>query len=100
MDIVNEGTSSIHQVEFFKADGSAVSPVSVTYKVTDGKGNDIIDWTSLAPASSLEITISGTANTITGLTGNRRKLTVKCVNGDSTTITEEVVYKIRPLSEI
>ena len=81
-------------------DGSAYLPTSARYKVTDCRTEDImVNWTTLTPAETMEITVPGSVNTIKC---DRNKtetkvLTLNTDNGLATQHYEEYEYRIKYL---
>jgi hypothetical protein len=71
-----------------------VVPTTLRYRIDDPEyGNEILAWTTVTPASSATITVTGTQNAITGCAAReRRRLTVQADDGLSTACVETRDY--------
>lgn len=76
------------------------TPTTARYKVTDCKTKDVmVNWTTLTPASTMEITIPGSVNTIKSDCNRleRKVVTLNTDNGLSTQHYAEYSYRIKNL---
>lgn len=80
MFTVNEGSTCYLKVDFYDESGKALSPSSVSYRIDDLEtGTSILASTSVAPASSITITISPSDNAMvnSGLSTETHRITVQ-----------------------
>lgn len=99
----NEESRVVITVEPFDLNKDPYTPTTARYRVDDCRSNnEMVDWTSLTPSTSMEITIPGTLNTI--IEDRNRKetkvVTVNTDNGLSTQHNSEYEYGIRNLKFI
>ena len=86
---VAEGSAVTFTVKFY-ADSSEpwtlTAPTTIRYRLDNPEtGEQIIDWTTVSPASSVSITIAGTANTLVSYRDRaRRELLIEADAGLST----------------
>ncbi len=75
-----------------------VAPTTLRYRVDDPvSGRVIADWTTVTPASTATITVSGSNNTLSGCNSLRRQLVVEADHGLDTCAIERRDYWIRSL---
>lgn len=84
-----EGTSQPFAVKIYDDSTEPwvlTTPTSLRYRVDDPEFSTVLlDWTTVTPASSATITVTGTQNDISsGLDIERRRLTVEINHGLST----------------
>jgi hypothetical protein len=67
-----------------------VTPTTLRYRIDDPEyGDEIVGWTTVTPASSATITVTGAQNTISGGEAReKRRLTVQADDGLSTSCIE------------
>lgn len=92
---IKEGSTSLHYLEFYDAEGEEVDPETLKYRLLAGRGPSLIPWTSL-DASTKVIEISPEYNVINN-DGRIRYLTVSATHDGGKTITYEVEYEITDL---
>src|SRR5512138_994736 len=82
-----------------RATAAAASPTNAYYRVDDGEGCQIRDWTSLTPSSSLSITLAATDNAIQNCTreSETRIVTVMTDRGLSTQYADTFRYEVTNL---
>lgn len=95
--VINDGSTSYHTITFYDEDGSEVNPTTTEYKLLNSDKEIMTNWTSFA---GNEVQVSASDNTVTVANGNRRYLTVRGTNGDSTVVTKEITYTIDDLTGV
>jgi hypothetical protein len=84
---VNEGSSATFTAAFFNNSWTATAPTSARYRI-DNPDNDtvVLDWTTLSPATTNSITVTGAQNAIVHNCSRdeRRQLIVEGDTGLST----------------
>lgn len=102
-DEVNEKSTSYLSVTFKDKAGAAAAPASATYRIDClTTGTAIKADTALAPAGSVEITITPTENRIvtSGNARERRRVTVTANYGASDSVSEQYDYDVVDLSHV
>lgn len=97
---INEGTTARVCVEFFDEDGVLTAPQSVEYRLdVKDNGQEILDWTPIAPAATIEILISDEENDsfIPTQALERHAVTVRATYDMTEQITGQYVYEVRNL---
>jgi|GEM_PF-3104338 len=97
-NIIPEGTTTYHALQFLNFACEEVVPSSVHYRLISGIGSVLIDWTGLPPEAA-EIEIPAEFNTIAG-NGRTRYLTVETEYNNGRTTTEDLIYYLRDLAGI
>ena len=103
MATVNEKSTSYVSVSFVDKTGAQATPTSVTYRLDCATNSQqIIDWTSVSPAASLEIQISSTQNAIINQQNDteRRVVTVRAVYGASDELHAEHYFIVQNLYKV
>lgn len=103
MEQVNEKSTCYLTVSFKDKSGAAAVPSTATYRVDDlGSGAQIVGDTSLTVASSIEITLGQSINTMigAGLASETRRVTVKAVYGAGDTVNAQYDYSVVNLSGV
>lgn len=82
-----------------RATAAAATPTNAYYRVDDGTGSQIRDWTSLTPSSSLSITLAATDNAMRNclLEVETRIVTVMTDRGLSTQYADSFQYEVTNL---
>lgn len=92
---ISEGDSYPLSVSFVDTDGVAGAPATVSYRVDClTTGQEVVDWTSVAPAASVNITVSTVQNKIIN-DANRRELKrvlIKSVDSGGNTLSDAYRY--------
>lgn len=81
---VNERSACIFTASFFTDAYVAATPSAARYRIDNPDTNtEIVSWTTLTPATSNSITVTGTQNAITcdSSREERRQLTVEATSG-------------------
>jgi hypothetical protein len=84
---VNEGSSASFTAAFFNDSWTATAPTSARYRIDDpDRDSEILAWTTLTPATSNSITVTGAQNAIVSNCSRdeRRQLIVEGNTGLST----------------
>lgn len=102
MDIVNEGTTGYLTVSFYDKTGALAAPSTVSYRIDClSSGTEIVDDTSVSPASSVEIQLTAANNAIvSGLPRERRRVTVTGTYSGDQAVTHQYDYEVRNLSAV
>ena len=75
-----------------------VAPTTLRYRVdSPDTGANVVAWTTLTPASSATITVTGTQGTLTDNQRTRFQITVEADNGLSTNCVSTREWWVRPL---
>lgn len=96
----NEEVRVVVTAEPEDIDGNAYTPTTARYRVDDCRSEEeMVDWTTLTPSSSMEIVIPGTVNTIVNKRNKRESkvVTLNTDNGLSTQHNSEYLYGITNL---
>ena len=103
----NEGSAYTLTIAFTDEDGSAVTPDSITWDLTDTDGNAINSRTTVSvavPASSINITLSGDDLAIPRPEMLWRVVTIEAVYdssyGSNLPLKDEIMFEIQPLVNI
>lgn len=101
----NEASALTVRARFFNESGDLVTPTSARYLVRDLTNNRLVrDWTSLAPASQLDIQITAQDNELYERRSKRkferRVVTVQADTDTPTQRTDEIEYWLRDLAGI
>ncbi len=96
-----EGSAFIAVAYFrLRSTASGVTPTTARYRI-DGlsTGTTILDWTSLTPATSNSISITGAQNKIQNdrLRGETKQLTVEADNGLDTQYRAKITWRVNNL---
>lgn len=84
---VNESSAATFTANFYNDSWTATAPISARYRIDNPDTNaEILDWTTLTPATSNSITVTGAQNAIVYdcSSEERRQLTVQGDTGLST----------------
>jgi len=105
LSIVNEKTTVWLTAAFTDRDGDAVQPTTVEYRIDAGSGDtlsEVLDWTSVTPATSVEIEIDDSHNAIVDSTLDfeLRTLTVRTTFGASGQAHDYYEYRVRNLEGV
>jgi hypothetical protein len=106
MIYVNESSACTARARFFNESGDLVTPTSARYLIRDISNNRVVrDWTSVAPAPTIDIQIMASDNEIysqgrPSRKFERRVVTVQADTGEPTQRTDEIEYWIRDLAGI
>lgn len=78
-----------------------VAPTTLRYRVDDPEaGCTIVDWTTISPASSATITVTGTQGLLTGCHRERRQIVVEADHGLSTNCVATREWIVRALAGV
>lgn len=97
MEHVNERSTAYLTVTPKDKTGVAQAPTTLTYRIDDVfTGTEILDDTSVAPGSSVELTLTPEQNRILSATNSveRRRVTVTAAFGASDQVCSEYVYEV------
>ena len=97
MEEFNEGSTGYVTVSFFDGAGASAVPASLSYRIDDvPSGTEIRGDTSLAPAASVEITLTPTDNQILDDTriGEVRAITVTATYGATDAVNSAYQYRV------
>jgi len=99
--IWKEGSAFIATAYFrLRSTAAAVTPTTVHYRVDDlTTGKELIDWTSVTPASNVTIAITSTFNDIQDDTSHRetKQLTIRADGGTDTEHLETIEWMVTNL---
>lgn len=81
---INEGEAFRVTLRPLSADLAATTPTTMRYRIDDlVQGNAVLDWTSLTPATSVNVVITGTQNAIrNALCTERRQIVFEATDSD------------------
>ena len=98
---VNELSQIVVTVVPKDTTNTVYTPTTARYRVDDCRsGDEMVDWTTLTPSTSMEITVPGSVNTIkdtTRLNPEAKIVTVNTDNGLSTEQSAEYEYRVKNL---
>jgi len=99
--IINELSQAVVTATPFDTDGNPYTPVTARYRVDDCTSETVmVNWTTLTPSTSMQITIPGSVNTI--VNDRHRKetkvVTVNTDNGLTTEHNEDYRYDVKNLA--
>lgn len=103
---VNESSTLTVRTQFYNQANDPTAPVTARYLIRDVSNDRVVrDWTSIAPAASVEIQIAASDNDIYEHTPRQRRfekrvLTVQANAGDITQYVDEFEYWVRNLAGI
>lgn len=102
---VNESSAMTVRARFFNETGSLVSPTTARYLIRDISNDRVVrDWTSLSPASIIDIAVTASDNDLQDSRRQRRferrVVTVQADEGTATQRTDEIEYWVRNLAGI
>jgi len=100
MNTINEGTTGYLTITFRDKGGSDESPASASYRIDDvTTGGAIRIATSLAPAPTVEITLTPVDNRILNTKNSHetRRVTIVAIYGANDQVTSEYLYRINSL---
>jgi hypothetical protein len=106
MIYVNESSACTVRARFFNETGDLVTPSSARYLIRDiSNGRIVRDWTSVAPAATVDIQVTASDNDIyeharPNRRFEKRVVTVQADPGDPTQRTDEIEYWVRDLRGI
>ena len=103
MATVNEKTTAYVAVKFYDKAGALAAPSSVTWRLDCmTNSQQIADWSSISPASEIEITVGFALNAIINQANDteRRVVTVRAVYGASDELHSEFVYILQNLRNV
>jgi hypothetical protein len=95
---INERSSMVVTARFRDlATNADVTPTNVYYRLDDGEGGPITDWTSLTPGTTASVTLSTTQNQILNCTRTleAKYITFVADRGLSTEYRETFRYEVR-----
>lgn len=93
---VKEG-SAFTATAYFRDAGAASTPTNVQYRIDNlTTGENIADWTTVAAAANVSISVTATHNAIRSQCNRaeRLQLTVDADHGLATQVRESVVYEV------
>lgn len=100
--IYNELSTVTVTVEPEDNNGDAYTPITARYRVDDCRtGRQLVDWTTLTPATLMTIAIAGSLNAIINSdrqTPEQKVVTVNTDNGLSTQLFSQYFYGVRDLN--
>lgn len=81
---INEGEAFRVTIRALTADLAAATPTTLKYRIDDlNQGNAVLDWTTLTPATSVNVIITGAQNAMrNGLCVERRQLVFEATDSD------------------
>jgi hypothetical protein len=97
---VNESSQATITARPVDKDGCLFIPITARYRLDDlDSKTELIDWTTLTPATEMTITIPGSSNDIIAVSKKRERkvLTVELDTGLSTAHFEEHIYFVKSL---
>lgn len=100
---VNESSAMTVRARFFSETGDLVTPTTVRYLIRDISNDRLVrDWTSAAPASTLDIQVTAEDNDLYEHSRRRKRferrvVTVQADTGTPTQRTDEIEYWVRDL---
>lgn len=103
---VNESSTLTVQARFYNQSNEPTAPATARYLIRDVSNDRVVrDWTSIAPAASVEIQIAASDNDIYEHTPRQRRferrvLTVQANAGEITQYVDEFEYWVRNLAGI
>lgn len=103
-EVINEASTATVAVRFYGTSNVLLTPSTIRYRIKDVSNDRVVkDWTTVTPASSIEIVIAAEDNEIY-MDGSRpfrrfeeRVLAVQANFDTSTQFTEEIRYLIKNL---
>jgi hypothetical protein len=102
-----ENSTYVVRLTFTDEDGAAETPATITWTLTDRAGtvvNSRLDVAVAAPASTVDIVLSGNDLALAGYSGMRRILTVEATYssalGASLPLRAECWFHIEPLAAV
>jgi hypothetical protein len=101
--MVNEESTAFLSIGFYDKNNNLTTPSSVKYRLDCLTNNsEIRGWTGIAPASSVEITLDSTDNSIIdqGNFTEIRLVTIEAYYGVSDKLTETYQYLVKNLRKI
>jgi hypothetical protein len=98
---INEGEALQFTLRALDSTLAVVTPTTVRYRLEDlDRGSTITDWTTVTPATSMTVTISGSTNSIrNGCSVERRQVIAEATDIDGT-IRRVLSYEISDLQGI
>jgi hypothetical protein len=98
---INEGEAFRVTLRPLSADLAAIIPSTLRYRIDDlNQGTAVLDWTSLTPATSVNVIITGAQNAMrNGLSLERRQIVVEATDSDGA-IRKTLDYEIADLQGI
>lgn len=96
-NVVERSTLAVTASFRNRATAAAVTPTNVYYRVDDGHGWQVRDWTSATPGTTASITLSATDNAIQEgtRTAETRIVTIMTDRGLSTQYADTFEYEVR-----
>lgn len=94
---VNEGSSARLTMRFYGDDGELATPSGVQYRIdVKDTGEQIRDWSSLTPASEIEVLLTDEDNDtfLPAQALERHEVTVRAVYDVTEQITGKFVYEV------
>lgn len=98
---IREGEAFRVTIRALNADLGATIPTTLRYRIDDlNQGNAVLDWTTLTPATSVNVIITGAQNAIrNGLCVERREIVIEAADSDGA-IRKALDYYIEDLQGI
>jgi hypothetical protein len=101
--MINEGSTGYIAISFFDQVGAAANPTSVEYRVDClSTARQILDWTTITPATSVEIQLTPAQNAILNPANSVEKklVTVRAQYGAGEAQTDQFEYVVRNLAKV
>lgn len=98
---INESSRQMFTASFQDETRALFTPTSIRYRLDDLKTKtNLIAWTTVMPATTVDITIPATAN---GIISNRNRhetkvLTVQSDYGTANQLSQDIAYEVRNMS--
>ena len=97
----NEGSAVAFALKVYSDAYVLTAPTTIRYRVDDlDTGEVVAGWTTVSPASSATITVTGAQNTLTDCHNARRQLTVQTDVGLSTVAVATREFNVRALGGV
>jgi len=98
---IHEGESLRFTLRALSADLAVVTPTTARYRIEDlDQGSTVTDWTTVTPATSMAVTISGATNAIRNSMGVERRQVIAEATDSDGTIRRTLDYEISDLQGI
>lgn len=98
---INEGEAFRVTIRALTADLAASTPSTMRYRIDDlDQGNAVLDWTTLTPATSVNVIVTSAQNAMrNGLCVERRQIVIEATDSDGP-IRKVIDYEIQNLQGI
>lgn len=97
METINQHSTFFVSSSFTDKDGQPLVPNTVDYRIDDlTNGQEVLDWTSVTPASTVEITVLGSYNQIIKSSNLKevKCITVRINEGTDAEARDELQYNV------